>query len=96
MKEEIDLRKLFVKLGSLAKKLLDKNNERTVNKQHLVSALILYYLTERKQDFDQLKEKLDGIGEGSNLAVILAELEENGLIEKENDYYKINLTALNP
>lgn len=96
LKEEIDLRKLFVKLGSLAKKLLDKNNERTVNKQHLVSALILYYLTERKQDFDQLKEKLDGISEGSNLAVILAGLEENGLIAKENDYYKINLTALNP
>ncbi|GAH67874.1 unnamed protein product, partial [marine sediment metagenome] len=59
-----------------------------------ISALVLYYLTEEKRDYDQIKEKLDELETDINIETILSRLTSLNLIEKENEYYKINLEAL--
>jgi hypothetical protein len=96
LKEQLDFRKLIIKLGTITKKLMNACRRNTVEKQDFISALVLHYLSERKQDYEQLKEKLDVIGEGSNLQTTISRLELARLVEKENDYYKINVQALNP
>jgi len=65
-----------------------------VEKKDFISALVLYYLSERKQDYDQLKEKIDEVDETINLHAIVSRLEFARLIEQENDFYKINIEAL--
>ena len=71
-------------------KILDKNS--LVTKEYFILALILYYLTERKHDIDQLNEKLSvlDIDKGiikNSIKILL----DNDFIEKDNDFYKINL-----
>lgn len=94
LKKQIDIRKLIIKIGKMTKKLMDYYKRTMVKKQDFVSALVLYYLSERKQDYDQLKEKMDEVDDTINLLAVINGLRFAGLIEQENDYYKINIEAL--
>ena len=58
IKEEIKAKKVILKIGKITSKLMQKFNKNIVDKDDFFSSLILYYLTERKHDFDQLNEKL--------------------------------------
>lgn len=94
LKKQIDVRKLITKIGKITKKLMDYYNRTKVERQDFISALVLYYLSERKQDLTQLKEKIDEIDSNVNLVTIINGLEFARLIEKEGDFYKINVETL--
>jgi len=94
LKKQIDIRKLIVKIGKIAKKLGDRHKKSVVEKEDFISALVLYYLSERKLDYDQLKERVDEVDENVPLSIILNKLRFEQLIEKEGDYYKINVETL--
>ena len=77
-------------MGRVTKILAEQDNSKTVKENHFASTLILYYLSENgKLNYDQLKEKLDAIDEGTLAEAAITYLQEVGLIEKENDSYKL-------
>jgi hypothetical protein len=92
--KQLDIRKLIVKIGRITKKLMQHSNRSKVERQDFISALILYYLSERKQDLSQLKERIDEIDSNANLATIVSRLEFARFIEKEGDFYKINVESV--
>ena len=94
LKKQVDTRKLIIKIGRITKKLMNIYGREIVEKQDFISALVLYHLSERKQDYDQLKEKIHEVDEGINPDAVVSGLKFAGLIEQEGDYYKINIDAL--
>lgn len=56
--------------------------------------MVLYYLSERKQDIADLKQNIDEIDKNVNLSSIINALELAGFVEKEGSYFKINIEAL--
>lgn len=92
LNKQIDIRKMIIKIGRFTKRIISQRN--LVRKEDIVSALILYYLSERKHDFNQLKVKLSDIGADVNLKALLNNLKFAGLIEEEDDFYKINIEKL--
>lgn len=94
LKKQVDVRKLTIKIGRITKKLMDYYKRTMVEKQDFISAIVLYYLSERKHDYDQLKEKINEVDSKINLEAIVSALKFAGLIEQEDDYYKINVEAL--
>jgi phosphatidylserine/phosphatidylglycerophosphate/cardiolipin synthase-like enzyme len=94
LKKQIEVKRLVIKIGKVVKKLMEHYHRTTIEREDLVSALVLYYLSDRKQDLLELKEKLDEIDNCANLPAILNRLEFARLIEKEDGSYKINVEAL--
>lgn len=94
LKKEIETKKTIIKLGALTKKLMVHYSRNRVEKNDFISALVLYYLNEAKNNYNQLKEKLNELDDTINLNETLNRLLFANLIEKENEYYKINLDAL--
>lgn len=94
LNKQIDIRKMIVKIGKLTQKLMIISQRKIVTKEDVVSALVLYCLSERKHDYDQLRERLAEIAEGINLRALLNKLKFARLIEQEDDFYKINVEAL--
>ena len=94
LKREIETKKTIIKVGKLTKKLMVHYGRDRVEKDDFISVLILYYLSEAKNDYNQLKEKLNELDNTINLKDVLGRLLLANLIEKENEYYKINLNAL--
>jgi len=92
--KQIDIHRIIVKIGGITKKLMDYYKRNMVERQDFISALVLYYLTERKQDYEQLEEKIHEVDETLNLQTIISRLELARLIEKEDNYYKISLDSL--
>ena len=73
---------------------MSKFDRSLIDKDDFLMALILYYLSERKHDYDQLSEKLTVLNTKLELSTLLSQLEAIGLIEKENDHYKLCITSL--
>ena len=94
LKREIDTGKAIIKLGATTKRLMDHYKRTRVERDDFISALVLYYLSDSKKDFVQLKEKTDDLDETINLKEILSKLAFANLIEKEDEYFKINIDAL--
>jgi len=94
LKKQIDVKKLVLKIGKITKKLMTHYKRTKVEKQDFISAMVLYNLSEGKQSYNQLKEKLDEVEEDVNTQAIINALMFAGVIEKEGDYYKINIEAL--
>jgi phosphatidylserine/phosphatidylglycerophosphate/cardiolipin synthase-like enzyme len=94
LKRQIDTKKIIMKIGKITKKLMDHYRRTRVEKQDFVSALVLYYLSERKQEYSQLEEKMNEIDGNINLKDSMSKLILAGLIEQEGDWYKINIEAL--
>ena len=69
-------------------------NKNLVDKNDFFLSLILYYLSERKQDFDQLNEKLNTLKAEIDLSEMLDILLNENFIEKTEDFYKIKLDKL--
>jgi phosphatidylserine/phosphatidylglycerophosphate/cardiolipin synthase-like enzyme len=94
LKRQIDIHRLIIKIGGITKQLMDYHKRNMVTKEDFLSAMLLYYLSERKQDYDELNEKIHEVYETANLQTIISGLEFSRFIEKENDYYKINIDSL--
>ena len=94
LKREIETKKTIIKVGALTKKLMVHYGRVRVEKDDFISALVLYFLSEAKNNYNQLKEKLDELDDTINSKDVLGRLLLTNLIEKEDEYYKINLSAL--
>jgi hypothetical protein len=94
LKREIDTKKTIIKIGKITRRLMFHNKRNRVEKDDFISALILYHLSEAKKDYNQLEEKLDELDESINLKDLLSKLMFANLIEKEGEYFKINIDAL--
>ena len=78
----------------MTKKLMDYYKRTRIEREDFISALVLYNLSEAKKDYTQLKERINEIDEDVNLKNILSKLTFANLIEKEDEYFKINIDAL--
>jgi phosphatidylserine/phosphatidylglycerophosphate/cardiolipin synthase-like enzyme len=94
LQKEIDTKTTIIKLGKITKKLMVHYGRDRVDKNDFISALILYYLSDAKKDYTQLMEKFNEFNEGINLKDVLSKLVFANLVEKEDEYYKINIDAL--
>jgi phosphatidylserine/phosphatidylglycerophosphate/cardiolipin synthase-like enzyme len=94
LKREIDIKKTVIKVGKMTKRLMDHYRRTRVEKDDFISALILYYLSETKKDYAELKERIDELDDSVNLKDILSKLVFANLVEKEDGYFKINISAL--
>jgi phosphatidylserine/phosphatidylglycerophosphate/cardiolipin synthase-like enzyme len=94
IRKEIQTKKFSLDIGKITAKLMQYFDKRMVGKDDLLLSLILYYLSERKHDFDQLDEKLSILDTEINLDILLNLLLDNNFIEKIDDYYKIKLDKL--
>lgn len=92
--KEIEIKKFITDLCQITSKLMEKSGRCTVTKDDFIMALILYYLSERKHDYDQLNEKLSILESGINTSNSLNALIGNGFIEKEGDFFKLKLNTL--
>ena len=73
---------------------MDHYGRTRVEKDDFISALILYYLSESKKDYAELKERIDELGDSVNVKDTLSKLVFANLVEKEDEYFKINIDAL--
>jgi hypothetical protein len=94
LKKQMDVRKIVMKVGKITKRLMVHSRRTKVEKQDFVSAMVLYHLSERKQDIAELKQNIDEIDKNVNLSSIINALEFAGFVEKEGSYFKINIEAL--
>lgn len=94
LKREIDIKKTVVKVGKMTKRLMDHYGRTRVERDDFISALILFYLSETKKDYADLKERIDELDDSVNLKDILSKLVFANLVEKEDGYFKINISAL--
>ncbi len=92
--QEISGKQVVLKIGNITAKLMSTSNRNMVGKDDFLMALILYYLSERKQDYDQLDEKLSILDTPIYLSNLLHDLSSNGFIEKDGDYYKLRIESL--
>ena len=58
IRKEIDVKKFVLEIGKITYNLMKVFNRNMVEKNDFVSALILYYLSERKHDYNDLNDKL--------------------------------------
>lgn len=94
LKHQINAKKFPIQLGNLTNLLVRKLNKISVTKNDIISALILYILSESKQSFNQLQEKIKEFDEETNINTVLFSLESYNLITQENEFYKLNLQEL--
>ena len=94
LKKEINTKKTIIKVGKMTKRLMDHYKRTRVERDDLTSALILHYLSDAKKDYAQLKEKINEFDDSINLKDILSKLVFANLVEKEDEYFKINIDAL--
>lgn len=92
--QEISGKQVVLKIGNITAKLMSTFNREMVRKDDFLMALILYYLSERKQDYDQLDDKLSILETPVDLPNLLHNLSSDGFIEKDGDYYKLRIESL--
>jgi len=91
---EIQVKKIALKIGSISKRLIENQRSRTVSKEVLLMALTLYFLSERKHNAEQLNDKFKPLDVDFDINLLLADLLENNYIEQEDDYYKLKVESL--
>ena len=94
LKHQIYAKKFPIQLGNLTNLLVRKCNRIVVTKNDIISALTLYVLSESKQSFNQLQERIKEFDEDVNISTVLFSLEGCNLITQENEFYKLNLQEL--
>ena len=94
LSEEIKTKKLVYDISRMVSAVMSNYNVVTVNKNHFIMALILFYLSERKQDRAELSERISNFETGIILDTEIDSLLDLELIEESDGYYKINPLAL--
>lgn len=90
--EEIDVKKVTLKIGKIAKELI--RNRKTVEKNDFVMALILHILSDNKLKYNQIEQKLSLLNTQIDLEQLLSTLIIYGYVEREEDYYKLRVFSL--
>jgi len=91
---EIEAENFVYRLARITAQVSEIAGSRIVSKDDFLRAVVLYYLSERKHDRQQLAEKLSVINAENSIKDILLWLLEKRLIEKQNDFYKIKIETL--
>ena len=91
---EIEAENFVYRLARITARVSELAGSRIVSKDDFLRAVALYYLSERKHDRQQLAEKLSVINAENSIKDILPWLIEKGLIEKQDDFYKIKIEKL--
>lgn len=94
VRKEIQVKKIVMDIGKIIVKLVKFFDKRVVEKKDFFLALILYYLSERQHDFDQLEEKLKILNTSIDLRELLGVLVRNNFIEKVEDFYRLKVENL--
>lgn len=94
--KQLENRQVLTKMGKITKKLMNHYKREKIERQDFISAVILYYLSERKQDYNSLSEKILELDHSVNVTAAINSLEFSGFVEKEGDYFKINIETLFP
>jgi len=94
VRNEIQLKKLVLDICKITAKLMQYSNRNLIEKNDFFLSLILYCLSERKHNFDELNEKLSILNTEIDLNDLLLKLINHGFIEKVEDFYKIKLEKL--
>jgi len=92
--QEIEVEKFVLTIGIITAKLMVFFKRSTVEKKDFLLSLLLYYLSERKHDFDQLNEKISALNTQVDLAVLLNLLMRHGFVEKVGEFYKLKIDKL--
>ncbi len=92
--KDIEEKKFILTIGKITAKIMKHFGKNMVQKEDFLLSLILFYLSERKHDIDQLKEKLEILETDFNLNKLLNILIKNDFIEKEGDHFKLNVGKL--
>ena len=91
---EIEAENFVYRLARIMARVSELARSRIVSKDDFLRAVVLYYLSERKHDKQQLAEKLSVINAENSIKDILSWLVEKKLIEKQDDFYKIKIEKL--
>jgi len=92
--EEIQVKKFVITIGRITANLMQHFNKKMIEKDDFLMAIILYHLSERKHNIDQISEKLNILETSINLDKLLKTLQSSNFIENEDDFYKIKLDSL--
>ena len=88
------MEKFVLTIGRITAKLMRYFEKNMVEKQDFFLSLILYYLSERKHDFDQLNEKTSALNTEVDLGVLLNFLVRHDFVEKVGEFYKVKIDKL--
>ncbi len=94
LEKEVEVKRTTWKVGKIASKMMERSNRKMVGKNDILSALILYYLSESKLNSNQLVNKLGDLEEQSYINELLGNLLRKDMIEMENEFYKIKIEGL--
>jgi len=92
LSQEIEVNKIALDIGRVVKKMLPGKN--VVTKNDFVKALILYYLSDNKLTYNSIEEKLSILNTEIELKTLLLDLINQQYIEKQGDYYKLQVLSL--
>jgi phosphatidylserine/phosphatidylglycerophosphate/cardiolipin synthase-like enzyme len=94
LKQLIYTKRFIIRIGKIAKKLVSFSGKSVVDKNDLLCALVLFYLSELgKQTAESLQEKLSEIDETIKTVPLVTTLITCGLVEKEDNYFKLRVEA---
>lgn len=92
LSEEIEVRKVALKIGKIVKKLVDK--EKYVTKEIFIKAVLLHFLSDNKLTTEQITEKLSVLNTEMDLNNILYELIDQKYIEQDGVFYKLQVLKM--
>lgn len=92
LSEEIEVKKVALKIGKIVKKLIA---DRTmVYKDDFLKALVLFFLSDNKLTYNQIEGKISVLKTKIDLNPLLSDLIRQDYVEKEEDYYKLQVLSL--
>jgi phosphatidylserine/phosphatidylglycerophosphate/cardiolipin synthase-like enzyme len=92
--EELKVKAKVFKICQFSVKLMKKFKKRSVNVEILVHGLIVYWLSERKMTEDELQEKINYLTASFKANSLLVKLFSENIIEKEGNFYKLDINSL--
>lgn len=92
LSQEIEVNRIALDIGRLVKKMVP--GKKIVTKNDLIKALILHYLSDNKLTYDLIEEKLSILNTEIELQTLLLDLINQRYIEKQGDYYKLQVLSL--
>lgn len=92
LSEEIEVNKLALKIGKIIKVMISGRN--MVTRDDFVKALILHYLSDNKLTYELIEDKLSVLNSKIELNSLLLDLIKLDYIEKQEDYYKLQVLSL--
>lgn len=92
--KEIEVKALMYKIGQYASNIVRLKDKKTVGREDFLQAVILYHLSERKHDLEDLKAKVFLIDDKMDTKSLIRWLVEKEFIEKDGEYYKVKVERI--